>query len=357
MLTRAQFNHRSRWLQQKFQRPKISVVGGYHHGNLGDMALGYTARYLMAEASSIPAQEIGLQTLYSLKSWPKPSAIIVGGGAIVGAGTIHGIKEHASGDPGRVAFVSVDLIKKDLDSESISFLSNAAALVMRSQEEADLLQELGLKNTKVMPDLVFGGRGMLCRYTQGERQNSVLGINVVPRIAGESLLDNLNKNSRAGKYSKFIRSIADIYLKKGWRILHIPFTPQDQIAAKIVLEDRPVQFFPYSDSPQSVFRNLSSCSCFLPSRYHALIFCMLSGTPSVPFLYASKCYRLIDEYFPGLSLIGARDLKDGVVIEKIITDKIQPIVFDPQTVSEMESMVINCFNASVHPLLGYYQLN
>ncbi|WP_167384030.1 polysaccharide pyruvyl transferase family protein [Cereibacter sphaeroides] len=307
------------------------------------MALGYTAKHLLLQNLPLRESQVGLQTLYNLSRWKKPKAILVGGGAVLTSETIRMISDHVSNDPRKVAFVGVDLLERDIDASALDFLGRASSLLMRSSEEALHLRSLGLTNAGSMPDLVFGGHAFLASRGVIRRRSHVLGVNVVPQAIDEA------GGAYAKHYSAFLRAVVRRHLCDGWSVIHVPFTPQDHHAAKVVFAGLPVTLQRYVDSPSVVFRQTSSVERFVPSRYHSLVFAMLSSTPVIPFLYASKCYRLLADYFPGTAAFGVGSIAEALECAKAASE-LEPLSFNRERVERMTAAVQTKVQSAVRSL-------
>lgn len=306
--------HRSRLLAQAVGGIDLGIAGGYHCGNLGDMALGEAIRLHAVEHFRKP----GLQTIYDLQRWPRARSLIVGGGAVAYAGPLAAIASRYRDAPGRVAMFGVDFNDPDALARHKDFYSQVRLLGCRSSGQADMLRAL-LPGAAIdwTYDLVFSlHRTPHARDAAAippSRRDKVFGINMVPffvkhdsgrfmpgtAYAGElqrerpGMLAHIDE--LAGAYPRWMRRAVQEMLDAGYRVVHFPFTPTDDTYARYCLQGLEVSFRRYDHAPLSVLQALGRCRAFLSSRYHSLIFSLITATPVVAFEYASKCSRLLDD--------------------------------------------------------------
>jgi hypothetical protein len=313
-LTTTQISHRLRWLNQRLRCPTVGIIGGYHGGNLGDMTLGTVCREFF-EKRGVRA---GLQTIYSLPRWPACRFAILGGGAIAYRQSLRNIREMYGKTPERVAFVGVDFNEDAATEEFASFLRQVAAITCRSRTQAEHLRALIQRpDVGFHPDLAFGLDGS---RSPAEREvparENVLGVNCttffwkqsggryVPGSDWEAemrkrqpkLVESIDRLGPA-----YVRAFTDLMAlskRRGWRICHGPFTPEDDEFARHFFSDQVDEFLPYAADPRLVLQMFGRFSAFLPTRFHSLVFALLSRTPVIPFCYAEKSQDLLDDLGP-----------------------------------------------------------
>jgi hypothetical protein len=94
-------------LQLAFQKTyNIAVIGGYHGGNLGDMALGIATQKVIKRLG----YKSCLKTIYSIGKlpYPKISHAILGGGAIGYEDSLSKVQKLYFNDLSKVALLGVD---------------------------------------------------------------------------------------------------------------------------------------------------------------------------------------------------------------------------------------------------------
>lgn len=306
--------HRSRVIGQALGGIDLGIAGGYHCGNLGDMALGEAVRLHALHYFRKP----GLQTIYNLHRWPRAKSLIVGGGAVAYGGPLAAIASLYRDAPQRVAMFGVDFNDLEALETYKDFYSNVHWLGCRSSGQAEALKKV-LPNASIgwTYDLVFS----LARTPQARdaaaipssKRKKIFGINMVPFFVkhnGSRFIPGTNyarelQGERpdiegrievlAAAYCQWMRSAVDEMLRAGYRVVHFPFTPQDDGYARSCLQDLNVSFRRYDHAPLPVLQALGQCRAFLSSRYHSLIFSLITATPLVAFEYASKCSRLLDD--------------------------------------------------------------
>jgi hypothetical protein len=307
----AQINHRLRWARQQVCPPQVGVVGGYHLSNLGDMALGYSVqRRVIASGLSC-----GLQTIYNLERWPKAKLAIVGGGAVGYGNSLSRLRKTYGCSPDRVAILGVDFNDPAGVCAHADFLRQVSFITCRSSKQAaEMGALLGRKDIRCHPDLCFS----LYKETgetspKTEEPSQILGINCLPLffrrsgdrfLPGVDFLDEWQREEpqlvahmeRLGTlYCNLVRGICSKANQAGIRIMHIPFTPVDDVFARTVLRGLSIKFVPYTPNIEPVLTQVGRCGRFFTSRLHSMIFSIIKHCEIMPFCYASKCDRLLKD--------------------------------------------------------------
>jgi len=298
-----QLEHRRRWAAQWLSRPDVAIVGGYHGGNLGDMALALAVSQLIPSGLSY-----GVQTIYSLERWPKARVAIVGGGAVGYSGLIKKLISIYP-DPSDMSLLGVDFNDAEYDAFSVRYLQQVGWISCRSLKQAQRMASLtGRSDICNHADLAFSlGVKNKCSLS-GQRQ-PVLLVNVVPLYgspSGGGVVPNKQflkerpdlyekfDEMHAG-YRRFVRSIVSQAVDEGKLIETAPFTPEDEIYGKIILKGLPVSHVRYHSNVERMLQRIRSCDSLLATRYHATIFGIKSGVNLIPFAYSKKNVNLLEE--------------------------------------------------------------
>lgn len=324
----AQIEHRMRWGTQQIFRPDIAVVGGYHHGNLGDMAMGYAvARRIKANSA-----DCALQTIYNLDRWPTAKRAIVGGGAVGYSECLRQLAARYGNDPERVAILGVDFNDPEALDKHAEFLKRVAFITCRSARQAsNLTRVLGRTDVTWHPDLCFSLYEPPNEDIQARNsRRPIFGINCVPLflkksgqrfVPGTSYMSEISRESPdllphietlGLVYSELVRNVCLQAQRVGFSVLHIPFTPLDDMFARAVLTSGGITFVPYTSSVRSVLSSIAQCQQFFTTRFHSLVLSLLRRCAIIPFCYASKCDRLLEDLgIAGESVIRLTDLLQG----------------------------------------------
>lgn len=304
-----QIRHLLRNVKQRLQRPVVSVVGGYHGGNLGDMALGESVMERLHE-KGISA---GMQTIYNLEKWPKTRYSIMGGGAI---GYVSALRKLAARHKGydRLAILGVDFPEAAYPGDCIGLLNQAPFVSCRSQDQAGYLQYLtGGNRFRAHPDLVFSFQKNFCANRRNEElpsgRQKILLVNVLPlfgyvknnrilpaegyRQYKPSLYDNFD--AMHANYRDFISGRIDEALAAGWLVQTIAFTPADAVYARLIISNPSVQHLPYDSSPLKMLSRIAAADQVVATRLHATIFALKLGKRLTPIAYAEKNELLFAE--------------------------------------------------------------
>ena len=306
----SQFAHGRRWIAQTISRPEMAIIGGYHCGNVGDMALGETIKF-HAQTAGIQAD---LQTIYNLSRWPVTSHGIVGGGAVAYGGPLRELQARFGKTPQRLAILGVDFNDLDAVETNASFLSQVAMITCRSSEQAQRLSGLlGRPDIAAQPDLTLASRWARDAAARPRSTSDAWGMSCPPLIfrhdgkrfiPDSPFIDELSTElpdirqrlpHYAEQYVSLLRGACQRIRDLGKQVFHLPFTAADDAFAREILEGFDVTYLPFTSSPASVYRQMKRFECFVTGRFHSLAFALQSRTPCLPFCYASKSSRLLQD--------------------------------------------------------------
>lgn len=354
-LGKLQYLHGFRYLRQVLRPPNLAVIGGYHFGNLGDMALGFS---IYKEIRQFTAT--GLQTIYNLDAWPRSSFAILGGGAIIHRDTLDLVFSRYL--PSKVAFCGVDIE----DWEALSLFQfkmyQLPYLSLRSTHQLERLKTMFPGISAVYhPDIVFSLADHNILPFELPSRQSVAIINVTPRFHmaepdtlcyDEELSCPTPFGILADGYTNLIRRLATRLTDLGLQLIHIPFTPADGLVARDILNGYNVNFCSYSASPVKVLSAYKTSSFSFGSRYHSMIFSMISGAPFSAFAYASKSARLIDDMkIDSQKVFAITDLLDQDNLDSKIDSVVQSsLILDRDTLSDCRSRSHNGIQMAIHSL-------
>lgn len=320
---RARLQHRSRWIRQRIVPPEVGVIGGYHYGNLGDIALGLSVQEEVRRFGARSA----LQTIYNLDHWPAAPVGIVGGGAVAYMGPLDALSRRYGSRPQSLSFAGVDFNDPNALRKHRAFLQEVNRITCRSEEQAELVRSaLGRPDVVAAPDLVFTllqaefGRLRAARGQGGASSAKLLAINLVPLMASvvrrQLVPSEHMQRERPSMVAQFellheryvalARQVCSDHIRQGWRVVHLPFTPTDDTYARYALAGLPVSFDSYRSTPESVISRLKLAGRFFTTRFHALILGVRAGVPLIPFAYASKNERLLASLGDGVMLTPER---------------------------------------------------
>lgn len=71
-----------------------------------------------------------------------------------------------------------------------------------------------------------------------------------------------------------------------------PLATPDEIFARSILSDLPVEFEPFANNPLRLMRSVSACTRIIATRYHAHVFALTLGVPLTSISYYPKCSDL-----------------------------------------------------------------
>jgi len=289
--------HRWRCISQYFNPPSCGVIGGYHLGNLGDMALGEA----VSNSCRLAGVSHGLQTLYNLDRWKLTNSVIIGGGAVTQRNNLKRALDRVP--TSRVAICGVDIEDWDALIDYADRLTQIPYFSVRSIDQAIRAKELGFNRVEYHPDNVFSLRSYISKKrTMPASTKPRLILNITPRFHHASPDTRCNDDNLSSSvpfsvlrdnYTYLIRSLVSRYMDKGYSIEHIPFTPSDHDVASLILKDLPVLMQSFNPNPIRIINGLGDDAVWIASRYHSLIFSILGLHPVLPIAYADKSLRLL----------------------------------------------------------------
>jgi hypothetical protein len=305
-----QIKHRARWLFQLLDSPDVGIIGGYHCGNLGDLALGYSLQNFLSGFSNASS---GLQTIYNLNKWPSAQFAILGGGAIAYVDCLNKVSRRYKDNPEKVSIIGVDFEDEKVFDKHIEFLRSVSSISCRSKEQANYVSEkLARSDVSFHQDLCFS-LPLTAPKPSISETSKVVGFNMVPFFARLNKSGNFEKDyyllhSTRTKFNKsidfenlpnayihYFKKVIKYYAEKGYKLVHIPFTLEDDIYARTMLRELDVNFLRYSTNINRILLIFLEFEFFLSSRFHSLVFSLITRTPVIPFLYAEKCQRLVQD--------------------------------------------------------------
>jgi len=350
-----QLKHRLSCLSQWLSKPEFGVIGGYHYGNAGDIALGES----LVNCLSASEQAAKLQTIYNLNSWPATKYAMLGGGAITYENVFANVYDRYRKNPERLAIMGVDMQGIDSLLKYEDFLKDVAYISCRSSQQVEMLRsKLNREDVVYHQDLCVSRFDVIAPQPSKSRAK-VLGVNMVPYfmrmdkhcrfVSGardqatlkSSFPELLPYVDQLGElYVRFFRRMCEHYQSLGYEILHLPFTPQDDLFARSALAGMGVQFRSYTTVIDKMLEEIRGCSAFLCTRFHSLIFASITQTPMIPFLYAIKCRRYSkDMNLEERGLVTIHDLLDAFesTCERVISQG--PILAPTDQLEQASSLV------------------
>jgi hypothetical protein len=300
--------HKKKWLQHFFHNTEIAIAGGYHFGNLGDIALGNSIKEVLDE-KNITSE---LQTIYNLKYWLERSYAIVGGGAIGYEHSLFEIIKRYQSNYKNVAFMGVDFNSKNYSDQSIELINKAKFVSTRSKSQADNLKLItGRSQIYNQPDLAFSFQRNIFEKLRNQNQNKQkrLFVNVLPLYAmfNNGILTPLNQYREERpeifdnflaiqqNYKSLILNYVGNAIKSGIPVFSWSFTPMDESYAKFLLNNINITHLPYNSNPFDIAKVIKPTDDVISTRLHATIFALRSGANVLPVAYARKNEELLKE--------------------------------------------------------------
>jgi hypothetical protein len=360
-ITSARFNQLSRRIRQQLSIPDVAVIGGYHGVNLGDMALGISVRRQLQNRNI----SSGLQTIYNLEKWkwPLTNFAILGGGACGYNSALEPLYNRYKTKLEKVALLGVDFNENHFSQKSRALLSACKWISCRSIEQAQSLRSATQReDIQVHPDLAFSlsfdEMRPLNHYKIGK---PVFLMNVVPlygKIVNNQIIRNQQyQQERTSLYESwpvlyenyrtYVRKLAQIAIEQGYRVETISFSPLDELAAKIILNQLPVSHNPYSDNLTLMVKKMSLADLVFATRYHATIFTLKLGLYLIPFAYAKKNEHLLNFLnIPKSHYFTPEDL----ITDQSFSHDLTCVNYDHQQIKTLETEAVDYINVCLNTL-------
>lgn len=357
ILTKVQIAHLWRYFKQKVVLPKVAIIGGYHGGNLGDMALGMAVSNVLNEKGI----SNGLQTIYNLDKWPKVPLAIVGGGAVGYVDSLMKVYSRYKGNFAGLGFLGVDFNESKYPDDILLMIREAAFVSCRSEKQAERMRNIsGRPDIYHHPDIAYSLLSDFCsaeRKIKKSKQKKVF-VNVLPLYGifkdGKVEPSANYKDERPELYKDFdlmhknystaIRSTVEQALKEGYAVESAPFTSADGEYCKVILNGLPVKFPAYHADPVKMIKNLSTGERIISTRFHTTIFGLKTGARMQPVAYATKNELMLNElglkpgeYLSTIDLAQGKDkLPSGIIGDNDIIAKWE---------FESKSIIIKCVDS------------
>lgn len=298
------------------QQPDIIQIYQRQRKNLGDWAIGRVVQdWVRTQGYSVVGTSI------NRKRWPVGRlGVIVGGGGILGSR----LRGKIAATPAPVAILGVDVFGVD---NTLS--SNVRYASARSEAGVARLRDLGAETPAYAPDVVWAVplvwptvfEDSIESLESGARPRPTLGINVTawPRKLHYRQVQRLSRGDETSEdwtviteYTRAIRSIAELYLSRGWNVEAVPFAIDDELLARKLFDGTKVRVHRFSLDARKVLARLRTYNRFVATRYHSHVFALAAGTSVLSIAYGRKCEELWDYYrWPDEAQVGRKEILGG----------------------------------------------
>jgi len=350
------YRHILRNLLQKLTTTNVAVIGSYHGGNVGDMALGTTIQKILA-SQGIASD---LQTLHNLEKWPKRTFAIIGGGAVGYNEALQKVYDRYVGQFDKVAFIGVDFNEKDYSETSKILLNNAAFISCRSQhQQAKLSQILNRTDIQYHPDIVFAMN--MPQQKAGASKRPKFLINAIPLYGffekGKLQPEVQFKQEKPEIYThfetvhthyrKYMLDLAMRFKTQGFDVETLPFSTEDELYCEAFFQN--IDFIKhnrYTSEPSKIAALVQSADTILATRYHATILGIRNRKNIFPLAYASKNEELLQK-------ISSNTLSNKILCIENFLKKVEPasnFEYDENIVSNMETDAQRGINRALQAL-------
>lgn len=292
-------------LVNRLCRYDLHLAGEYFSGNLGDISMG---RVLQREGRAMGLRP-GLGEYDG--AWHRPCRLVMGGGEL--GDEAHFTRAFAlAGTPERVSACGIAPVHRfrDLPAPLLGAIARMPYISTRSSAGTRMMREvLGRPDVEFNPDIAFALHDPAASRSPAVPVRPRLGINLMtfyvlvegrrrfapdltmkPLVADRSFAPLID--TAGERFVHVMRALAGDALRRGWEVVNIPFSAVDAMFADAVLGDLDVRRLPYAGDARTALRQLASCSKFVATRFHAHIFGLIAGVPTVSIAYSGKCQHL-----------------------------------------------------------------
>jgi hypothetical protein len=282
-------------VRQYFSPPEIAIIGSVHRENVGDMALSESVASILEERGARTGMQLLGDGRLGLSRWPLGEGkAMVAGGALGREKRIRPLVDRFREQPGQVALIGMSFWSLDeLSQDSLDFLRRVGYISCRNRRDVEELKNEGISDAKFAYDSAFS-----FPLRETEAQPKRLGMNVVSRHMvreGREYIPSEDRPNFGPNYIRAMRRVAQSHLDRGWRVVHIPFTKEDELYAEVVFDGVDVEEKRYDYNVERVYEGVSRCARFVGTRYHAHVFSLLAQVPFLSFSYATKCTLLKED--------------------------------------------------------------
>jgi hypothetical protein len=357
----AKINEKYNLFKQIVNAPSLSIIGAFHGINTGDITLGLSVKQQIKQ----PDLSWKFQNIYSLNSYPKCQFTICAGGATGVESVMTNLAQRNVDSPKKTALVGMNFAGDiaNFPASTLEFLKQVSHISCRSKRECQQLAKvLGKDEIYYTPDNAFAYNfKSISTGIDLDRQSKVLGFNALPLfmqwvkskgfVPGTPLANWYRENNspivpyidRIGPaYIEYINRVISIYSSRGWKIVHIPFTPEDDLFARTFFRSTEINYHSFSPNPDRIFSHVQKCDLFISTRFHALVFALSAKVPCVPINYAVKCNDLLtDLNIDSEFSVDRCELVDSMEAQIAKTVSPQPVVLDELILKSLREQSTN----------------
>jgi polysaccharide pyruvyl transferase WcaK-like protein len=277
------------------------ILGYFGHSNCGDEAFKLAYKYLASASAKL---DFCNPNSIQIQSLSQSDHIILGGGNVIDP---YFLKNLPIG-------ISLSLIGVGLNSakglEELSKFTIQNCLV-RNKIELEIFKEK-FPQAMYIPDLVFSIASQVNLSTERNEQQvksksnkKKLGIVLSDRLIGAIINTEELSLNRGLACISALRGLISIisYLSNYYSLNFISFSSdtrhRDDLFSRLILstvspDPSKATFHDVSNDPNLGIETIGSMDLVISFKFHALVFCMLKGTPFVNLSDAVKCTDLLD---------------------------------------------------------------
>lgn len=310
-LYREQLKDYLRILPRQWRPGDIAIVGSFNTTNVGDLSIGMALQTALQKSDDLKVSLYGLHH----RDFPGFKLILQGGGDTISdhfsTRNLHRFVS-ISQRPFILSGVGVPGVFSDEGKQLLhELLDKILYITVRDPEShsrlAEVLPASKLAKVEITADPAFLLQEM---YPTDDIQvnKGAVGISAKPLLApskSQWIRDKKGWTQQdietlANNYSQTIRAVVQYHTKNGMQFTFIPFAAEDLFFYNAYLSDLCSCAKLYCD-PKKTLELVASMEYMVCTRYHSLIFAIISHTPMFLISYADKTDALA-RLIPNLSM-------------------------------------------------------
>ena len=272
---------------------RILVLGYYGRSNLGDEQYILSFKKLFNTDTDIVF--LDCDKLVNFKDTKQTDIVVIGGGDIISCYFLDNINNFLN----RSKFLKVIMISCGIPYIDILFtekLENIDYIFLRTKTDLKLLQNTFKKEcVSYIPDISILNKPFLSK-----RDPKKIGITLSRHVYNKNYIKEYNNFVK--KMSRFVVFLID----SGYTVVFVPFCTNGFYSDDNIIHDDVIKSLNEKQTNKIInYRNctelngvqeiISSCSMYIPMRFHAVLFCIYNKTPFLPLYTTRKIDNLLKD--------------------------------------------------------------
>jgi polysaccharide pyruvyl transferase WcaK-like protein len=269
----------------------VVLQGSFRTSNIGDMAIGMVLANFL-NSLNVSHHMVGL--IRGELDFTRYRAQIISGGGVIrdypGEYLKARLKPINDVEMSMAIGVGVPGIRTEEGRAYVKRMEEMSSITVRDERSKNILNKYLDREVRVTacPGFLLkpSVESVMDQYLEGDQER--IGLNLIPYslpgTGGEGDLKSKN-------YNKITQGIREYIHSSNAHFYFIPHTVHDQLSPQEILPDCEITCLPLQDPP-STLHTVSMMDKMITTRYHSLIFSIISDRPVYPMAYAPKITSL-----------------------------------------------------------------